>query len=200
MQSRAVEMLVGLFVCLGIAAIFILTYRVSDLADRSDASGYTVTAAFNDIGGLKVGAPVDLAGVRIGRVTDIKLDQTTYRAVATMRIADQYKIPSDSDASILTSGLLGDQYIGVGPGGAPDNMKNGDKFMLTQSAIVLENLIGQFMTSFAGGSSDDDAGSGQHGSSDNQNSQKNSQNGSGNDMFAPPASSGQDTGGASSRP
>ncbi|WP_348761378.1 outer membrane lipid asymmetry maintenance protein MlaD [uncultured Salinisphaera sp.] len=163
MQSRAVEMLVGLFVCLGIAAIFILTYRVSDLASQSAAEGYTVTAAFNDIGGLKAGAPVDLAGVRIGRVTDIKLDQKTYRAVATMRIDNAYKIPEDSDASILTSGLLGDQYVGVGPGGSMDNMKDGDAFILTQSAIVLENLIGQFMTSFAGGSSDDNSASGDSG-------------------------------------
>ncbi len=160
MQSRAVEMLVGLFVCLGIAAIFLLTYRVSDLAGQSAAEGYTVTAAFNDIGGLKAGAPVELAGVRIGRVIDIKLDQQTYRAVATMRIDDAYKVPEDSDASILTSGLLGDQYVGVGPGGAMDSMKDGDSFILTQSAIVLENLIGQFMTSFAdsGGGGSDNAG------------------------------------------
>ena len=160
MQSRAVEMLVGLFVCLGIAAIFLLTYRVSDLAGQSAAEGYTVTAAFNDIGGLKAGAPVELAGVRIGRVIDIKLDQQTYRAVATMRIDDAYKVPEDSDASILTSGLLGDQYVGVGPGGAMESMQDGDSFILTQSAIVLENLIGQFMTSFAdSGSGSDDAGS-----------------------------------------
>ncbi|MGB7757252.1 MAG: outer membrane lipid asymmetry maintenance protein MlaD [Salinisphaera sp.] len=158
MQSRAVEFLVGLFVCLGIAAIFILTMRVSDLAHTGNVEGYTVTAAFNDIGGLKVGAPVDLAGVRIGRVTDITLDQTTYRAVATMRIQDQYKIPKDSDASILTSGLLGDQYVGVGPGGSTDNMKNGDKFIITQSAIVLENLIGQFMTNMSSDHSSDSGG------------------------------------------
>ncbi|MBH03923.1 MAG: outer membrane lipid asymmetry maintenance protein MlaD [Xanthomonadales bacterium] len=159
MQSRAVEMLVGLFVCLGIAAIFLLTYRVSDLAGQSAAEGYTVTAAFNDIGGLKTGAPVELAGVRIGRVTDIRLNQQTYRAVATMRIDEAYKVPEDSDASILTSGLLGDQYIGVGPGGSMENMEDGDSFILTQSAIVLENLIGQFMTSFA----DSPSGSGDSG-------------------------------------
>lgn len=169
MQSRAVELLVGFFVCLGIAAIFILTMRVSDLANTSDVDGYTVSAAFNDIGGLKVGAPVDLAGVRIGRVTDIKLNQTTFQAVASIRISDQYKIPKDSDASILTSGLLGDQYVGIGPGGSPDNMQDGDKFVITQSAIVLENLIGQFMTSMSGGSSDD------HGSG----------SASGHDLFGP---------------
>lgn len=146
MQSRAVELLVGFFVCLGIAAIFILTMRVSNLADTSDVQGYTVSAAFNDIGGLKVGAPVNMAGVRIGRVADIKLNQQTYQAVAQLRIADEYKIPKDSDASILTAGLLGEQYIGIGPGGAMDNMKDGDRFIITQSAVVLENLIGQFMT------------------------------------------------------
>jgi phospholipid/cholesterol/gamma-HCH transport system substrate-binding protein len=170
MQSRAVELLVGLFVCLGIAAIFILTMRVSDLANTSDVQGYTVTAAFNDIGGLKVGAPVDLAGVRIGRVTDIKLDQQTYQAVASIRISDQYKIPKDSDASILTSGLLGDQYVGIGPGGSLKNMKNGDKFIITQSAVVLENLIGQFMTSMNSGSSDSgSSGGGGGGSSSGSN-------------------------------
>ncbi|HET7314259.1 outer membrane lipid asymmetry maintenance protein MlaD [Salinisphaera sp.] len=160
MPSRAVELLVGLFVCLGIAAIFILTMRVSNLANTGSAEGYTVTAAFNDIGGLKVGAPVDLAGVRIGRVTDIKLNQTTYRAVATIHIQDQYKIPRDSGASILTSGLLGDQYVGIGPGGSTENMQDGDQFIITQSAIVLENLIGQFMTSMSADSGGGGSGSG----------------------------------------
>lgn len=155
MQSRAVEILVGFFVCLGIAAIFILTMRVSNLADTSGIDGYTVTAAFNDIGGLKEGSPVNMAGVRIGRVADITLDQQTYQAVATLRIDGRYKIPSDSDAQILTSGLLGEQYVGVGPGGAMENMEDGDRFIITQSAVVLEQLIGQFMTSMGAG----DAGS-----------------------------------------
>ena len=149
MQSRAVEMLVGLFVCLGIAAIFLLTYRVSDLAGQSAAEGYTVTAAFNDIGGLKAGAPVELAGVRIGRVIDIKLDQQTYRAVATMRIDDAYKVPEDSDASILTSGLLGEQYIGLTVGGAPEMLHDGDVIHDTQQALVLEELIQQFVSNMA---------------------------------------------------
>lgn len=155
MQSRAIELLVGLFVCLGIAAIFLLTFRVSDPGQTGQIDGYTVTAEFDNIGQLKAGAPVELAGVQIGRVTDIKLDQTTYQAVATLRIQEQYKIPKDSDAEILTSGLLGDQYIGVGPGGDPDDMQDGDKFIITQSAVILENLIGQFMTHLAG---DDDDG------------------------------------------
>lgn len=159
MQSRAVELLVGFFVCLGIAAIFILTMRVSNLADTSDIQGYKVTAAFNNIGGLKEGAPVNMAGVRIGRVADITLNQQTYQAEATMRIGEKYKIPKDSDAQILTSGLLGEQYVGVGPGGAMDNMKDGDTFIITQSAVVLEQLIGQFMTSMGAGDNDGGGGS-----------------------------------------
>ena len=147
MQSRAIEILVGFFVCLGIAAIFILTMRVSNLADTGDIEGYTVIAAFDNIGGLKVGAPVSMAGVRIGRVANITLNQQTYRAEARLRIADRYKLPKDSDASVLTSGLLGEQYIGIGAGGAMENMQGGDRFIITQSAVVLENLIGQFMTS-----------------------------------------------------
>ncbi|GAB3678931.1 outer membrane lipid asymmetry maintenance protein MlaD [Salinisphaera aquimarina] len=157
MQSRAIELLVGLFVCLGIAAIFILTMRVSNLADTSGIQGYTVTAAFNDIGGLKVGSPVNMAGVRIGRVTDIKLDQQTYQADATLSISNTYKIPKDSDASILTSGLLGEQYVGIGPGGSLKNMSQGDSFIITQSAVVLENLIGQFMTTMGSGDSSGNA-------------------------------------------
>lgn len=159
MQSRAVELLVGFFVCLGIAAIFILTMRVSNLGSTSDVQGYTVTAAFNDVGGLKVGAPVDMGGVRIGRVSSIQLNQTTYEAVASLHIDKQYKIPKDSDASILTSGLLGEKYVGVGPGGSLQDMKNGDKFIITQSALVLEHLIGQFMTSMK---SSGDSGAGGH--------------------------------------
>jgi phospholipid/cholesterol/gamma-HCH transport system substrate-binding protein len=155
-------MLVGLFVCLGIAAVFILTLRVSDLSHASGAQGYAVTSAFDDICGLKTGAPVELAGVRIGRVTGIKLNQQTYRAVVSMHIDNAYKIPKDSDASILTSGLLGDQYIGIGPGGSPQAMQNGDQFEITQSAIILENLIGQFMTSMSNDKSSDDSGSGEN--------------------------------------
>lgn len=160
MQSRAVELLVGFFVLLGIAAIFILTMRVSNLADTSGIQGYTVSAAFDDIGGLKSGSPVNMAGVRIGRVTDIELDPETFQAVATLRVSQEYKIPKDSDASVLTSGLLGEQYVGIGPGGSLDNMQEGDEFIITQSAVVLETLIGQFMTSMG---SDDSGSSGDGG-------------------------------------
>ncbi len=154
MQSRAIELLVGFFVCLGIAAIFALTYRVSNLSAAGGGGGYTVTAAFNNIGSLKQGAAVNMAGVRIGRESQIKLDPHTFQAVVTMRIQHKYPIPKDSGASILTSGLLGEQYIGVDPGGSLKNMHNGDKFIITQSAIILENLIGKFMTTMAGKSGD----------------------------------------------
>ena len=187
MQSRAVELLVGFFVCLGIAAIFILTLRVSDLADASGVQGYTVTAAFNDIGGLKAGAPVDMAGVRIGRVSQIKLNQTTFQAVAKIKINEKYKIPKDSDASILTAGLLGEQYVGIGPGGSLKNMQDGDKFIITQSAVVLEQLIGQFMSTMGS----DDSGSGSGGGSSGGGSD------GGPGGPAPPSSN---SGGAGSRP
>ena len=120
MQSRGLEIVVGMFVCLGIAAIFILTLRVSNLADVSTGESYQVSAQFSNIGGLRAGAQVSLAGVRIGRVADIAVDQQTYEAKVSMNIDKQYKIPEDSDASILTAGLLGEQYIGVGPGASDD--------------------------------------------------------------------------------
>lgn len=145
MQKRGLEIVVGFFVCLGIAAVFILTMRVSNLADTRGIDGYTVTAEFSNIGGLKAGAPVQLAGVRIGRVSDIRINQTTYEAVVSMYIQERYELPKDSDARILTAGLLGEQYIGLGPGAATENLEDGDEIKITQSAIVLEELIGQFL-------------------------------------------------------
>jgi len=149
MQSRALEILVGFFICLGVAAVFILTMRVSNLERVAGLDGYTVTASFTNIGGLRVGAPVDLAGVRIGRVTNIQIDQRTYKALVSIRIRSGYKIPKDSDARILTAGLLGEQYIGIGAGASEDYLETGDTFMMTQSAVILEELIGQFMTQMA---------------------------------------------------
>src|SRR5699024_7041308 len=155
MQSRAIELLVGLFVCLGIAAIFILTMRVSDVSSIGGSPGYALKADFYNIGGLNTGAPVRMAGIRIGRVANIHLDPQTYEAVVVMHIQQDYKLPKGSSAAILTSGLLGNQYVGITPGGALDYMQDGDRFDITQGAIILEKLISQFMYNFASGGNDD---------------------------------------------
>jgi phospholipid/cholesterol/gamma-HCH transport system substrate-binding protein len=149
MQSRALEILVGFFVCLGVAAIFILTLRVASTDTISSGKNdYHVTAKFDTIGGLARGASVRMSGVKIGRVTSISIDPNTFQAVTNLEIeASQSHIPEDSVAKILTSGLLGEQYVGLEPGGDDKPLKNGDEIKFTQSAFVLENLIGQFLTS-----------------------------------------------------
>lgn len=150
-QRRSYAIGTGVFILLGFAALAYLTTQTTSLANFSQGNSYTVTATFNNVGSLKARAPVKLAGVRIGSVASIKLKPKTLRAVVSMSIDKRYDdIPSDSSASVLTAGLLGDQYIGVEPGGAPDNLGNGDSFILTQDAMQLENLIGKFMV---GGSS-----------------------------------------------
>jgi len=150
MQTRSLEILVGFFVCLGIAAVFVLTLRVASLDKVGDSgSSYRVTAKFENTGSLGSGSAVKLSGVRIGRVRGISIDPITFQAVVAMDIDSGYgNIPADSSAKILTAGLLGEQYIGVEPGGDEQNLKNGDEIKFTQSALVLENLIGQFLTSF----------------------------------------------------
>lgn len=149
MQSRALEILVGFFVCLGVAAIFLLTFRVASLDTvGSGRNNYKVSARFDTIGGLAVGASVRMAGVKIGRVKGIDIDPSTFQAVTTLEIdGRQSNIPEDSTAKILTSGLLGEQYVGLEAGGDDKPLKNGDEIKFTQSAFVLENLIGQFLTS-----------------------------------------------------
>ena len=150
MQTKAVEMLVGLFFTLGVAAVFILTFRVASLDAGSSSDSFAVTADFENIGGLKRGAAVTLAGVRIGRVRTIEIDPTTFEAVVSMRIEDSFNnIPKDSSASIYTAGLLGEQYVGLTPGGEDAVLAEGDKLKFTQSALVLENLIGQFVAGMA---------------------------------------------------
>ena len=152
MQSKALELLVGAFFTLGVAAVFVLTFRVASVGGLADRNGYNVSADFENIGGLKPGAAVTMAGVRIGRVSDIRIDRSTYEAHVTMRLASAYdNIPLDSTASILTAGLLGEQYIGLSPGGDEKSLASGDKIKITQSALVLENLIGQFVSSMAAG-------------------------------------------------
>jgi len=149
-NTRLVETLVGIFVAAGIAALFMLAMKVSNLNAFSNVEGYKVSAQFENVGGLKVLSSVSVGGVSIGRVTSISFDQDDYEAVVTMAIDPQYdRLPTDTSASILTSGLLGGQYVGFEPGGEEEFLKEGDNIELTQSAIVLEQVIGQFMFSKA---------------------------------------------------
>lgn len=145
-QTRSIEISTGLFIILGFCALFFLATQTTNIRTYGNNGGYSVTADFTNVGGLKVRAAVTMSGVTIGRVTSIHLDRQTFNAVVTMRINDRFnQIPGDSSASILTAGLLGEQYIGISPGGAETVLKNGSKIQQTQSAIILEHLIGQFL-------------------------------------------------------
>jgi phospholipid/cholesterol/gamma-HCH transport system substrate-binding protein len=155
--TRSLEIGTGLFVILGLAALVFLTTQLPSSGLKlsfGKAPGYEVTAEFDNIGDLKVGAPVRMAGVRIGDVTGIGFDNQSYRADVHLRIYPQFsQIPEDSYASIETEGLLGGQYVGISPGGLSTYLKNGSQILQTQSAIVLENLINKFFANFASGSS-----------------------------------------------
>lgn len=147
-MMKNIEIAVGLFVALGIVALLVLAMKVSNLSDLYADSGYRVIAQFQNIGGLKVKSPVKMSGVLIGRVSAIRFDDTFYKAVVTMNIDSQYtKIPVDTTASIFTAGLLGEQYIGLAPGAEETYLADNSEIMpgLTQSAIILEQLIGQFL-------------------------------------------------------
>jgi len=146
MYSKNVEIGVGVFVALGLAALLMLAMKVSNLAELTSPDGYVISARFENIGGLKVRAPVTMSGVRVGRVTEIGYDDTTYQAVVHFSIDPRYmRIPADTSASIYTSGLLGEQYIGLEAGAEELFLASGDEILLTQSAIVLEQVIGQFL-------------------------------------------------------
>lgn len=145
MGRKGVETLVGLFVLLGILAILFLALRAANLGNFVVGDTYSVTARFDNIGGLKVRAPVKSAGVTVGRVKTIALDTNTYQGRVTMELEQGMTFPSDTSAKILTSGLLGDQFIGLVPGGSDKNLEPGGEIKLTQSAVLLENLIGQFL-------------------------------------------------------
>lgn len=150
-NRKSLELWVGLFVAAGILALAMLAFKVGNLTSADVMNGYKVTARFDNVGGLKVKAAVTMAGVRIGRVSAIAFDDKKYQALVTMDIDGRYQIiPKDSSASILTSGLLGDQYIGIEPGGDDVALKNGDSFLRTQSALVLEKLVGQVIFDKAG--------------------------------------------------
>ncbi|MCC7151857.1 MAG: outer membrane lipid asymmetry maintenance protein MlaD [Rubrivivax sp.] len=146
MKKRSIEILVGLFVLLGLLALVFVALKAANLASFSNNATYVLTARFDNIGGLKVRAPVRSAGVVVGRVTSIVLDPKTYQGVVRLAIDERFRFPQDSAAKILTAGLLGDQYIGIEPGGADDDLAAGANIAQTQSAVVLENLIGQFLT------------------------------------------------------
>ncbi|HYL03743.1 MAG TPA: outer membrane lipid asymmetry maintenance protein MlaD [Steroidobacteraceae bacterium] len=156
--NRTLEIGTGLFVLLGFAALLFLTTQLpaSGLKLGTARAGYHVSAAFDNIGDLKVGSPVTMAGVRIGEVASIHFDPRTYKAVVGMRIDPQYnEIPEDSFASIQTEGLLGGKYVGLSPGGLDTYLKDGSRIDQTQSAIVLETLVNKFFASFASKASGD---------------------------------------------
>jgi len=152
MNSRTVEILVGLFMLLFLSAMFILAMRVSNLSSLSGGGGYTLQANFENIGGLKVRAPVSASGVRVGQVSKIEYDAETFQANVTLTIESKFaEFPLDTSASIYTAGLLGEQYIGLDPGAEEDFLVENDEITYTQSALVLERLIGQVLFSKSGG-------------------------------------------------
>jgi phospholipid/cholesterol/gamma-HCH transport system substrate-binding protein len=145
MQRATIDLWVGIFVMAGIGALLLLAFKVGNLGTYSAADSYTLTGGFENIGGLKIRAPVKSAGVVVGRVKDIQFSTQTYDAQVTLSIDSRYKFPKDTFASILTSGLIGEQYIGLSAGGDEAMLKDGDKIMKTNSAMVLEELIGRFL-------------------------------------------------------
>ena len=150
-SSRAIDVSTGLFVLLGFAAIVFLVTQITNREFSLRSESYRLQAQFENVGGLKAGAPVSMAGVTIGRVESIGYDMDLFKAVATLRIDSRYdQIPNDSDASILTAGLLGGQYIGITPGGSHEPFQDGDQVEFVQDAIVLENLISKYLFSQAG--------------------------------------------------
>lgn len=144
-RNRVLDLWVGLFVALGLAALLFLALKAANASSFSADKTYALKARFDNIGGLKVRAPVKSAGVVVGRVADIGLDAESFEAVVTFDVSARYVFPRDTLAKILTSGLLGEQYIGLSAGGDTASLKDGDTIRITQSAVVLENLIGQFL-------------------------------------------------------
>lgn len=149
MGKRSIEIMVGAFVLLGIVGVLFLALKAANLGNFSSGDTYTLTAKFDNIGGLKVHAPVRSAGVTVGRVASITLDSKTFQGVVRLDMQREVQFPNDSSARILTAGLLGDQYIGLEPGAQEKYFAAGDTISQTQSAIVLESLISQFLFSKA---------------------------------------------------
>jgi phospholipid/cholesterol/gamma-HCH transport system substrate-binding protein len=145
-QTSTQDTLVGLFVASGIVGLFFLALQVSNLSSFVEEDSYTITARFENSGGLKIKSPVSAAGVKIGKVSAINFDPKTYESVVQMSIYSNYNtLPDDTTASIFTSGLLGEQYVNLEPGGSDEFLQNGGKIDITQSAIILEKAIGQFL-------------------------------------------------------
>lgn len=149
MERSTLDLWVGLFVVAGLAAVLVLAMKVGNLSTFSMSESYTLQADFDNIGGLKARSPVKSAGVVVGRVTAITFDNKTFRARVSMVVDKRYQFPKDTFAKILTAGLLGEQYVGLDPGGDEQNLKSGDQIAKTQSAIVLESLISSFLYSKA---------------------------------------------------
>jgi phospholipid/cholesterol/gamma-HCH transport system substrate-binding protein len=156
-QTRSVEIGTGLFVLLGMSALFFLTTQTTGGDDFKAESVYTVEARFENVGSLRERAPVTMSGVTIGRVTDVAFDPVSLEAVVQFVIDSDFdQIPDDSDASILTSGILGSQYIGLQAGGSDLYLEEGSEILFTQSAIILENLIGKFLVNAGSGDKESD--------------------------------------------
>jgi phospholipid/cholesterol/gamma-HCH transport system substrate-binding protein len=149
MERSTLDLWVGLFVCAGIGALLILALKVGNMSSIGTGPTYKVYAEFDNIGGLKPRAPVKSAGVVVGRVDSIAFDTSRFMAKVTLTLDKDFMFPKDTTASILTSGLLGEQYVGLEAGGDDQNLKDGDTIKLTQSAVVLEKLISQFLYSKA---------------------------------------------------
>ena len=145
MQRKSLDFWVGLFVLLGAGALMFLALKAGNMSTISFEKTYPVISRFDNIGGLKPRAPVKSAGVVVGRVGEIRFDDKSFQAMVTLNLEERYKFPKDSTAKILTSGLLGEQYIGIEAGGDSEILTAGDKITMTQSAVVLENLISQFL-------------------------------------------------------
>lgn len=145
MERSTIDFWVGLFVLMGFGALLVLALKVGNLGIGGNRETYTVLAPFNNVGGLKVRAPVRASGVTVGRVVAIEFDVKKYEANVMLAIDKNYQFPKDTSASIQTSGILGENYIGLDAGGDEQKLKDGDRIQLTQSAVVLEKLIGQFL-------------------------------------------------------
>lgn len=158
-MSNKTELSVGAFILMGFACALILAFASTNTANRLGGETYSVSARFTNTGELKIGAPVKIAGVKIGEITGVTLDPTTYDAIVALRLSREAgELPADTAAAIYTSGLLGERYIGLAPGGDPEPLKDGDEILLTQSAVILEQLISKYL--FNAGGSNNSSGAG----------------------------------------